>query len=224
LSTPLLLIHPIDGDAFCNKRPQLIWQPPFPLPSDARFRLVLAAVRDRQDIVEAVTYNPPLVNESNLASSSILYPANAPELTEGKKYAWQVIAYVSKVIIARSEVWSFEIKCGDNSTDSSVKSYRDLKETSDGNFYIATKSLHFSFNNPLSDGKLNYQIYCISDPLVKVKSLPGFSMQPGLNKYDLNLSENESFKEGEEYLLRVILADNRNLSLRFIYKSEDHGQ
>lgn len=219
-STPLLLMNPVDGDVFCNKRPQFLWQPPMPLPSDARFRLVLTAVRDRQDIAEAVNFNPPLVNESNLFGNTLIYPPSSPDLVEGQQYAWQVIAYVGQTIIARSEVWTFRIQCNEPLEDSTVNSYRELKPFTDGNFYVATQTLHFSLINPYGPGALNYRIDCLSDPSKQVNNLPALKMAAGLNKYDVNLSGNSSFESGKEYLIRVTLANKQNLSLRFIYKDE----
>lgn len=218
--TPLLLINPVDGDVFCNKRPQFIWQPPVPLPANARFRFVLTSIKDKQDIVEAITFNPPLVNQSNIVGNSLFYPVNAPELKEGQKYAWQVIVYFDKTILSRSEVWTFTLQCGEEMKDTITDSYRELKEATDGNFYVANKYLRFSFVNPYAAGDLDYSIVSLSDPSLAVKGLPKLKMSTGLNKYDLSLSENRSFKEGQEYLLKVQLPNNRSLTLRFIYKNE----
>ena len=218
--TPLLLINPINEDVFCNKRPQFIWQPPLPLPPSARYRLVLAPVKDRQDIVEAITFNPPLVNQSNIAGSSLFYPANAPELKEGQTYAWQVIVYVAKTILSRSEVWTFTCKCNEDRKDTLTDSYRELKETTDGNFYFANGYLRFSFVNPYAAGDLNYTIVSMAAPGSPIKQLPNLKAAAGLNKYSIDLTENGAFKDGQEYLLRVNLPNNRRLILRFIYKTE----
>jgi hypothetical protein len=218
--TPLLLINPIDGDEICNKRPQFIWQPPVPLPLDARFRLVLAEVKEKQDIVEAVTYNPPVINQGNIVGNNLFYPANAPDLKQGQKYAWQVIVYSGLAILVRSEVWTFTYKCQEPSKDTTTDSYRELKETSDGDFYIANKYLHFSLNNPYSPGNLAYTIASMVDPDKAIKGLPKLKLNTGLNKYDIDLTENKSFKNGQEYFLIVTIGSNRNLRLRFIYKNE----
>lgn len=219
--TPLLLINPIDGDEICNKRPQFIWQPPVPLPADARFRLVLAEVKDnKQDIVEAVTYNPPVVNQGNIVGNNLVYPVNAPDLKQGQKYAWQVIVYSGLAILVRSEVWTFTYMCQEPSKDTTTNSYRELKETSDGDFYIADKYLHFSLNNPYAPGNLDYSISSMTEPSKMIRGLPKLKLNVGLNKYDIDLSENKSFKSGQEYFLIVRLAGNRSLQLRFIYKNE----
>lgn len=218
--TPLLLIDPVDGDEFCNQRPHFIWQPPVPLPREARHRLVLTVINDKQDIVEAITFNPPIINQANIMGNSLPYPPNAPALKEGQRYAWQVVVYVAKSILARSEVWTFTYRCNNDPVITGTGSYRELKEINDGNFYIANRLLSFSLNNPYSDGELNYSIVSVAEPSKPVKRLPALKLKTGINKYDIDLSEIKTFKNNQEYLLKVQLQNNRILSLRFIYKDE----
>lgn len=218
--TPLLLINPVDGDEDCNKRPHFIWQPPMPMPADARFRLVLTEIKEKQEIIEAINYNPPIINQGNIPINQLSYPFNAPELKIGKRYAWQVIVYTGTIILKRSEVWVYTVKCNEEKQQVNTDSYREMKETNDGNFYAADKVIRFSFNNPYNAGDLNYSIVNLANPGVIIKNLPALKLQTGLNKYDIDLSENKTFKNGEEYLLTVKLVNGRELKLRFTYKNE----
>jgi len=218
--TPLLLINPVDGDEDCNTRPDFLWQLPMPLPPGSKCRMVLSEINEKQDIVEAINYNVPLINRGNLFSNQLQFPFNAPQLKEGKRYAWQVTVYNEKTILKKSEIWTYTVKCEEKKEQSSGESFRELKETEDGNFYVANKILRFSFNNPYSGGILTYAISSLSDPGSTIKSLPTLKMQAGLNKYEIDLSDNRSFKNGKEYLLKVTLTNNRELRLRFIYKDE----
>lgn len=218
--TPLLLIDPIDEDKICTKRPNLIWQLPSPLPAEARCRIILTELKEKQDIAEAIAFNAPVLNQGNVFGNMLMYPAGAPELIEGHTYAWQVTVYSEKTILKKSEIWTFTVTCQEPQKNLSGDSYRELKETDDGNFYIANRVLRFSFNNPYSNGKLDYSIDNLSRPNSEIKKLPTLKMAPGLNKYELDLSEIRPFKNNEEYLLRVRLINNRELKLRFIYKNE----
>lgn len=220
--TPLLLINPVDGDEDCNKRPDFVWQPPLPLPVNAKFRLVLTELKDKQDIIQAITYNHPLINQGNIPSGQLRYPANAPSLLEGKTYVWQVIVYTDKIILKKSEIWTYKIKCEEEKKETTGNSYRELKETDDGNFYIADKVLSFSFTNPYSEGPLVYTISSLADPEETLKGFPRLKMSSGLNKYDLDLSENKGLKEEQEYLLKIKLINGRELRLRFIYKTNEN--
>lgn len=216
--TPLLLINPIDGDQNCNTRPQFIWQPPMPMLPGARFRLVLVELRDRQDIVEAINMNPPVINQGNLSVNQLNYPHSAPQLVKGKKYAWQVTVYFETTMIRKSEIWVYEVQC-DEEQVAEGSGYRELKEDED-NYYVAVNTLRFSFNNPYSAAPLNYWVVSMKEPALAIKGLPTLPMQPGLNKFEIDLFENSRFKEGEEYQLIVKLLNGRLLKLRFIYKNE----
>ncbi|HEV7782325.1 MAG TPA: DUF928 domain-containing protein [Chitinophagaceae bacterium] len=217
--TPLLLINPADGDESCNTRPVFLWQLPSPLPAEARCRLVLTELKDKQDIAEAVNYNIPVLNQGNIIGNQLMFPGSAPSLKEGKNYAWQVIVYTGKAILKRSEIWTYSVKCDEEIKPFSTDSYRELKEE-DGNFYIASKFLRFSFHNPYNAGLLSYSIASLAGGGTPIKDLPELKILPGLNKFDVDLSENKSFKNGQEYMLEVRLANNRNLRLRFVYKNE----
>lgn len=218
--TPLLLINPADGDESCNTRPTFIWQLPFPLPAEAMCRLVLSELRDKQDIAEAINYNIPLISQGNILGNQLIFPSGAPALREGKKYVWQVILYTGKAILKRSEIWVYEVKCEKITKDPATGSYRELKESEDGNFLIVNNVLRFSIHNPYGVGVLQYSISGLSDPSVIIKKLPELKLQAGLNKYDLDLSENKAFKSGQEYLLKVTLTGNREMRLRFFFTNE----
>lgn len=219
--TPLLLINPPDGDENCNTRPSFLWQLPMPFPMDAKCRLILTELREKQDIAEAINYNAPVINQGNISDNQLLFPTGAPELKEGKTYAWQVTVYTGKAILKKSEIWTYTVKCETIKQEPNTDSYRELKETEDGNFYVADKVLRFSFYNPYSAGDLGYSIVGISNPETVIKGLPQLKMQTGLNKYDIDLADNKAFKNGQEYLLKVKLVNGRAMSLRFIYKGDN---
>lgn len=220
-ATPLLLINPIDGDQICNTRPQFVWQSPMPFTRDMRFGLQLCELRDKQNREEAIVNNIPLLAQYNIPVSTFAYPPTLKELSKDKKYIWQVTVYSGKTILSKSEIWDFKIDCNElPAKEPSFESYRELKETDDGNYYVAHGILRFSFNNPYSGGFLNYSISPMITPENAVKKLPEFKVNAGLNKYDLDLGGYKSFKDGEEYLLTVYLKSDRVLKLRFLYKTE----
>lgn len=218
--TPFLLIFPVDEDIICNKRPSFSWQPPLPLPLDAKFRLILTEMKDKQTPIESISNNEPIINQASLTANTLMYPVNIPELKEGVSYAWQVTIYSGLTIIKKSEIWTFTVKCQDDKKIPPGDSYRELKEVDNGDYYIANKYLRFSFYNPYSANILSYTIECLSDVKNVVKGLPKLQSLNGINKYDLDLTDNKSFKVGNEYLLKVYLPNNKQLRLRFIYKNE----
>lgn len=218
--TPFLLTFPIDGDFICNKRPSFAWQPPLPLPLDARFRLILTEIKGKQLPIESISNNQPVINQMSLSANTLMYPVNIPDLKEGISYAWQVTIYSNLSIIKKSEIWTFTVKCQEDKKIPPADSYRELKEVDNGDYYIANRYLRFSFYNPYSAGILSYSIECLSDVKNVVKGLPKLQALNGINKYDIDLTDNNSLKAGNEYLLKVYFPNNRQLRLRFIYKNE----
>ncbi|WP_315820232.1 hypothetical protein [Paraflavitalea speifideaquila] len=133
---------------------------------------------------------------------------------------WQVTAYTGTSIITKSEIWAFTIRCEEEKKKEEKDSYRELKEVPDGSFYIANRVLRFSCTNAYAATRLNYSIVNLAQPDAFVKQLPELQLNAGLNKYDLDLSSLNGFKEGQQYLLKVALPNGRIGSLRFIYKDE----
>jgi hypothetical protein len=216
--TPLLLMSPIEGDVLCNKRPTFIWQPPMPLASDASFRLLLAEVKEKQDAVEAINFNTPAINQAQIRINSLVFPVNIPDLKEGATYAWQVSVYTGKTILKKSEIWEFTVKCREEKKAIENDGYREVKELLDGHVFYAYGRLRFFFSNPYNEGKLSYKIYPLAAKQEEIKGLPALKVGNGYNQFEIDLSESKSFKDGNDYLLKVWLADNKILQLRFVYK------
>jgi hypothetical protein len=216
---PLDLIEPYDQDEICEKRPLLTWQPSIPKVDGLLYQVMLVEIKDKQNAVEALNYNLPIVNQKGVVANLLVYPPNSKELVAGKKYAWQVSAYRDQTVINRSDVWSFEVNCQD--TVSAVipidYGYRDIEDLVKGNFYVAEGSVKFSLVNSYHEQKLKYSIICISNKEIKVRNLPSIKLNIGLNKVKLDLSRNLSFKDAEHYVMKVELPDGTIKSLRFTY-------
>lgn len=217
--TPLILINPVDEDEICNTRPNLVWQPPIPMVNNARFRVILTEILSKQSPSEAIAYNVPIINQMNIMGNTLYYPPVAQDLSKDKKYVWQVTVYSGKTILTKSEIWSFKIKCAEEKQNTDADSYREIKEYQDGGFYIANQILRFSFNNFYQTQKLNYSITDLEHAVESIKNLPPLTAETGVNKYNIDLSDIKSFKDGHQYLLKVKTSDNKELQLRFIYKA-----
>jgi len=213
---PITLLSPGNGDHLCQKRPPLSWQPPIPFVSGMKFRLQLTE-KNGGASVENLMMNTPLILLDNISSSTINYPANSPDLKEGKTYCWQVVAYQSGLIISKSEIWEFTVQCTDPKRPSENDSYRELKQLVNGNYYIARGYLKFSFQNNYNIKRLNYTILDISNGLQKIKHLPEVQLQTGLNKIDIDLSEMDLIR-GKQYILRVYPFNESEVEIRFTYQ------
>ncbi|WP_316800443.1 DUF928 domain-containing protein [Pedobacter frigidisoli] len=218
---PLDLIEPYDQDEICEKRPLLTWQPSLPAVDGQLYQLLLVEIKDKQNAVEALNYNLPVVNQKGIPANLLVYPPNAKELVAGKKYAWQVSAYKDQTIINRSDVWSFEVNCPDtmaNAPDSDL-GYRDIEDLAKGNFYVANGILRFSLINSNQEQQLRYSIICISNKALLPRRLKKIQLTKGVNKIKLDFTGNAAFKDGEHYVMRVTLPDGTTRSIRFTYKA-----
>jgi len=213
---PISLINPGDQDKICQKRPPLSWQPPVPYPPSMRFRLQLAE-KKQGAAVEALLMNAPLILMDNIPSTTINYPSFAPDLKEGSTYCWQVIAYQAGVILSRSEIWEFTVQCTDSLPPDPLDSYRELKSLQNGNYYISSRFLKFSFQNNYNISKLTYSINDIEKAGEKIKHLPDLLLKQGLNKVNIDLADLD-LVSGKHYLLKVYPFNEPEVQVRFIYQ------
>jgi len=217
---PLDLIEPYNEDQICEKRPLMTWQPSIPQIPGTLYELLLVEIKEKQNAIEALNYNLPIVNQKGITANILMYPPVSKDLIEGKKYAWQVTAYKDQTIINRSDVWQFKIDCKDSISNipESDLGYRDIEDLSKGNYYVAEGLVKFAIVNPYNQQKLKYEITCITNPGNKVRNLPRITLKKGQNKIKLDFSHNFSFKDGNSYIMKAYLPNGTARSLRFIYK------
>jgi hypothetical protein len=216
---PLSLLLPEHKDSICNKRPLLNWQPPIPFSSFMRFRLVLTE-KTTKESSESLLKNRPLLLLDNISGISVNYPAVNPDLKEGQTYCWQVIAYERGLLVSRSEIWEFTVKCKEELKPGINDSYRELKLLVNGNYYIANRSIRFSYRNEYNIKKLRYEIFDIGHGGKPVKGLPDIKLNQGVNKIEINLLD-MGLKDGNSYLLKVFPFDEPPVEIRFVYKDVD---
>lgn len=216
--TPLLLIDPADEEKICNQKPPFLWQAPMPVNFNARYRIIVAEVKDKQTPVEALSFNQPVINVSELREPRMNFPMSIKELDKGKTYVWQIYYSVNNILLTKSEIWTFKIDCEEEKEIQGDDSYRELKPGVGGDFYVATRRLKFAVNNSYNDGDLNFTITNLKETDKPVQNLPKLKLITGANKYELKLSEYREFKNGEHYQLEVQLPNGQKLFLRFTYQ------
>lgn len=216
--SPLSLIEPYNGQDICEKRPMLVWQPVLPAIDGMAYQVTLCEVRSGQTPTEALFYNIPLVNQKSITSPLLPYPAIARDLDTGKKYVWQVTAYRSDMILSRSEIWTFRLKCGEEAAPVPVGGYRNIEDLVKGNYYIAEGRILFAIDNPYTEMKLDYSIECLTDPDMKMKRIPEVKLSRGRNNVTIEL-DGPSFKDGYSYVMKVKTPGGLERKMRFVYKS-----
>lgn len=220
-TAPMMLTAPYDGDHLCETRPVFMWQPSIPILPGTAYQLVLTAVKEGQNIAEALNYNLPLVNQDRLTNPVLPLPSIVPQLEKGQKYAWQVTAYKGRTILNRSEIWTFTVGCEEEEEEDDVNlmSYRVIEDLKEGNFEIIKRELKFSFNNLYAERELIYQITPLYDTNRKVGKLPSVILKKGLNFINIDLSD-KALKEGKDYLLTLDLGNGIIKKMRFQYEND----
>jgi len=213
----LNLIDPYDKDKICDQRPLLTWQPLIPGVPGAMYQLVLAEVKNGQNPTEALNYNLPVINQSNILSPVLPYPSIAPQLEKGKTYAWQVTAYKDQTILNRTAIWSFKIECQDSTKKVQDDGYRDIEDLSKGNYDLVIGTLRFALINPYQAQDLKYDIVSLNKQDKKIKHLPTVKLVSGLNQISIDLSTNNSFNDGESYVITVRTPNGTVKKMRFLY-------
>ena len=214
----LNLIDPYDKDKICDTRPLLSWQPLVPAISGSYYQLVLTQENDGQSATDAINYNLPLINQSQLTAPVLPYPSIAKDLQKGKKYAWQVTAYKDQTVLNRSDIWDFTVDCQDTIKKTNDDGYRDIEDLSKGNYYIAVMLLKFAFVNPYQAQNLKYEITSLNNPDKKVKGLPRVKITTGLNQISIDLSLARGLTDDSYYLLKIWLPNGTIKNLRFLYE------
>ncbi|MBL8017371.1 MAG: hypothetical protein JNK43_08885, partial [Ignavibacteria bacterium] len=84
------------------------WLPPVPVPRgySVTYKLKIAEIIGMQSAYDAMQSNPLFFSHSSIVSTSYQYPLAARSFTAGRKYAWQIQAFVNGVLLSESEVWS----------------------------------------------------------------------------------------------------------------------
>ncbi|MBO9154067.1 hypothetical protein ACFOTA_17745 [Chitinophaga sp. GCM10012297] len=218
--SPLMLTEPYDGDQICEKRPTLFWQPMLPAIPGMMYRLSLVEVKPGQAKAEALHYNMPVIQQINIPTPMLFYPPLSRELEEGKRYAWQVLATRNEMILGRSEIWDFEVKCLDSTAKKPAESFRNIEDLARGNFYIAEGDIRFAVHNSYDKAALSYTIQCITKPEEKPEKLPKVQLNRGRNEVIIDLRDSRGFTDGYYYILNLKLPNGESRSLRFMYKEE----
>ncbi|RAJ06539.1 hypothetical protein LX64_01666 [Chitinophaga skermanii] len=219
--SPLMLLEPYEDETVCTPRPALFWQPMMPSIPGLQYRLVLVEVKPGQQKAEAIHYNMALVNQPNIPSPFLFYPAIARPLENGKTYAWQVTAYKNDVILGTSEIWTLNAQCDDLAADQKNEPvYNNIQVLAQRGYFVAHGNVTFIMDGVPRSENLVYSITCLNKPNLNMKRLPAVPLNPGLNLVNIDVKDRRSFVDGYFYLLKVELPTKETKEIRFLYKSK----
>jgi len=105
----LQLISPPDGSALISNQPVLFsWMLVSMKPGTIiNYRIKIVEIQGNQSPVEAISINPAWFEKADITTTTLNYPVAAAKFENGKKYAWQITAYLKNEEIGISETWTF---------------------------------------------------------------------------------------------------------------------
>jgi hypothetical protein len=210
--TPPELANPSNKEEITTTTPALVWIPPRPTDGlPITYSLRLAEVDSGQNPSLALLQNPPLLNLNALSNTSLLYPADAPVLQNGKQYVWQVAAAYEGYNLGVTDMWLFKVKQPVyKNTDEIIYPVADKKGGS--RYYISHGIIRFAYDNKANDSKLHYTIRNIGKT-DKIKSLPEVDIRSGINKVEVNLKD--VLEKGNYYALEIKDSQHQTYKLTF---------
>ncbi|MEZ4821008.1 MAG: hypothetical protein R2942_00845 [Ignavibacteria bacterium] len=126
------LISPADGDSVSATNLSFIWASSAPMIPGDYYRFTIAEMRNPSQSCEAALQgNNPVYVQSNIRTSSFMYPTSAPALMPGKKYAWNVSLIRDTGVISESQCSSFGIKMLISGKTAIKQSYLYINDTED---------------------------------------------------------------------------------------------
>jgi hypothetical protein len=229
---PPELISPYDDEKIETTKPILTWKAPFPLGDQpVVYVLRLVELKPKQNAVEGLERNKPLITRKVDQVTYLSYPGDAPELEVDHTYAWQVVANVGDFEIGATEIWKFKVQPPELLPPIGLfKTYYELKDAPNNGFHpIRFQKMQFLLENRYSstylsattgNQKVIFEIYPEGDRSAQVvmNTPTDVLLMPGNNKIVLNLS-GTGFTNDKKYLLLVRDPTGREYFLDFIYEN-----
>jgi hypothetical protein len=170
-----------------------------------------------QTMTDAIQKNIPLFTQAGLNGLLVDYPASAPPLQPGKKYAWQVKVRNNGVVAAQTEVWTFSVKktlapAGDMPFNGS--GYVKLQKSGSIPYSVSHGQLTVEYINEANDTAVQLQIHDLSATDRNTLQLTA-SVRFGQNFLKIDPQQDQPLKNGHVYLLQLINSRREKWNLKF---------
>lgn len=235
--SPPELVSPYNKEDIATTTPILTWKPPFPLAAiPYEYTIKLVEVRERQDAVEALESNLPLIDRRGIFRTFLPYPGEGPKLEINKTYAWQISARSGDFDLGSTEVWTFMIKTEAEfmmpPSGLVYNSYRELRLAPNGSFNPIKQKLKFVYNNKWNAPNLDYEpsspptsnlerayykIYPAGKQGSPISTSVSLALIRGNNKLSINLNGISGINNGDRYVLVLRDPVGQSHYLEFTY-------
>lgn len=201
-------IYPPNSETIYDARPQFTWiNLDANNPCAYNFRLVEVAEGQNENV--AIRRNNPLVAIDALNQNQLLYPADALPLKNKQAYAWQLGLVCQGEEVSKTDAFSFTYKESEEYIDIPRDlSYVDITEIEGGSQLFAVGEFKFKYPSDWQT-TLTAELYEIKTKKKKQLELEedSFSVQLGLNKFELDLKEQVYLKHLKTY--ELLLQDEK---------------
>lgn len=213
------LIYPREAQVVNTPFPVLAWRPPLPIfGNELNYSLKLVELRKGQAPADAIYRNLPLLEKYRVKGLSMPYPVTAIPLKKGRSYAWQVTAFWRNTEVGKTEIWSFLMEDAQPiEADEPIESYRLVKNTMGGAYYVFSENIRFAYNNRNFEEVLSYSIYPKETPRKILKNMPIIPLIAGLNQVEISLDQSLELKKEIPYILKITDKKGREFFLGFKY-------
>lgn len=212
-TSPPLLLSPENQSTVDEQNPLLIWIPPMPVSKDnVVFDLKLVEMLPNQTPYDAIQRNFSIIDKHDIRGTTLQYPANAIQLLENKKYAWQVTARTSsRMLIGETEVWWFtkgsiiQKDPKEKKDPLMVGSYTKFKSKVDGDYVVFSNTILLEYQPAQPKDSIETCKLIVTDlknkPVAEIK--PEMIRSVGFGKYEVDISELNAIKREEFYILTI---------------------
>lgn len=186
----ILLNMPMDSDTINTKHPLLSWSLWGELPTNTvreYYQIILVELQENQDASAGILMNTQLLRLDHLVQNQLFYPYDAPELEEGKWYAWEIQKIVDNTLAFKSETYKFYIPI----LPPEEPVYYKLKVKDDGAIYdLQFGKLYFELDEDYFDDELKFQLYNPNNEKIQAQAI--FNQEEGQFAQEVNVKRTGS--------------------------------
>lgn len=210
-------VYPPEEGEIGEQRPQFNWLNPVQGPYTYDFRLV--KLKDGQQPNAAMRRNIPMISMDGLTNTQLLFPSDALPLENEAQYAWQVGINFNGEKVTQSEASTFTYRESIEYIDIPTElSYVDIGKVQAGATLYAVGEFKFKYSSDI-ETTLAIELFDIKNTEKEKLELEerAFSVEKGLNKYELDLKEQVYLRHLKDYVL-IIKDQKTNNSFQLIVK------
>ncbi len=213
--SPPVLTMPENDSVVSTANPSFTWVPPAPAAmfADLNYDLLISELFDGQSITDAIQKNLPLQQAQGLQQPFFSFPLQGPQLEQGKKYVWQIVARDGQQYGAKSEVWVFRMPDTKPVATSNNLVYLLMDDKSNGGSVIAPGVLHIKYPSSTS---IHQATILIKDEKGALLLTAQQEARQGDNYWDIPL--NGHFQSKHNYTVIIQNNDGKTSSLAFTIK------